>query len=699
MRRAVAWGTVLVISAMLTPGLASAVGSPVIATVDLPRHSAVVTATKLAADYYRTTYAHPTVLPTNGWSWATYAQGVQALYRQAGDQRYLSDGLAWGQSNAWGISPASVQANPDSIKAGQTYFDLNAIDPTASLAVMDAAMATDLTGLPLSQYDWIDALFMGLPNWAQWATRTGNPAYLDKLDALYAWARTAGGTSARCAGKPPAQAGLFDAAASLWYRDCTVVGAKDVNGQPVFWARGNGWTIAAMAQVLQRLPAGDPRGVKYADMLATMAARLVALQGSDGMWRASLTDAALYPAPETSGTALITYALAYGLKAGILDAPTYLPVVARAWSGLTTISLQPSGFVAGCQGPGVGPGTSYTAKAPRTAPTSTSSGTVNVDSPPYCVGALLLAGSEVAQLTSSPSTGARVTYTSQQVGNEAKHVADGDVTTRWSASGFPQAVMIDLGAQYWLSNSMVVPYLDRAYRYRIETSLDKTHWQLVVDRTTTTATGSRLDDFAPGTVSARYARLTVIGVNGGATTWVSIQEFAVFDRFDPRIDLARARPTTATTTLSGYPATNATDGSSTTWWSAAVVPTTTSEQRLLVDLGAIVPIDTVRVFSRAGAGPRHVIVSVSTDGVAYAPVASVDLTSTEGPSTVVFPRVNALRVRLASTSSYSATTVSVEQLEVFRAVESRRRRRRGRVVPASTLDRSGNVVGAGTGAI
>ena len=399
MRRAVAWGTVLVISAMLTPGLASAVGSPVIATVDLPRHSAVVTATKLAADYYRTTYAHPTVLPTNGWSWATYAQGVQALYRQAGDQRYLSDGLAWGQSNAWGISPASVQANPDSIKAGQTYVDLNAIDPTASLAVMDAAMATDLTGLPLSQYDWIDALFMGLPNWAQWATRTGNPAYLDKLDALYAWARTAGGTSARCAGKPPAQAGLFDAAASLWYRDCTVVGAKDVNGQPVFWARGNGWTIAAMAQVLQRLPAGDPRGVKYADMLATMAARLVALQGSDGMWRASLTDAALYPAPETSGTALITYALAYGIKAGILDAPTYLPVVARAWSGLTTISLQPSGFVAGCQGPGVGPGTSYTAKAPRTAPTSTSSGTVNVDSPPYCVGALLLAGSEVAQLT------------------------------------------------------------------------------------------------------------------------------------------------------------------------------------------------------------------------------------------------------------------------------------------------------------
>jgi len=362
------------------------------------------------------------------------------------------------------------------MKAGQTYVDLHAIDPAASLAVLDAAMARDLTGLPLSQYDWIDALFMGLPNWARWATRTGNPAYLDKLDALYAWTRTAGGTSARCAGKPPAQAGLFDAAQGLWYRDCTFVGVRDTNDRPIFWGRGNGWTIAAMAQVHQLLPVGDPGGAKYADMLATMAARLAALQGSDGLWRASLADAALYPQAETSGTGLITYALAYGIKAGILDAPTYLPVVARAWRGLTTISLQPSGFVANCQGPGVGPGPSYTAKAPRTAPTSTSSGTVNIDSPPFCVGALLLAGSAVAQLTSSPSTGRPVAYTSQQVGNEARGVDDGDVTTRWSASGFPQAATIDLGAQYRLSNSMVVPYLERAYRFRIETSIDTVHW-------------------------------------------------------------------------------------------------------------------------------------------------------------------------------------------------------------------------------
>ena len=31
-----------------------------------------------------------------------------------------------------------------------------------------------------------------------------------------------------------------DASEGLWYRDCTFIGAKDANGRPIFWARGNG---------------------------------------------------------------------------------------------------------------------------------------------------------------------------------------------------------------------------------------------------------------------------------------------------------------------------------------------------------------------------------------------------------------------------------------------------------------------------
>jgi rhamnogalacturonyl hydrolase YesR len=492
----------------------------------LPTYASIVNAAKLATSYYRTTYAHTTLTPKNGWSWSTYTQGVQTLFQQVGDQQYLNDNLAWGSSNAWAVGTG--ETNPDTVKALQTYYDLNALDSTASLSKADAEMASDLTTLPVSQYDWADALFMGLPNWSRWATRTGNSAYVDKMDSLYVWSRDEGATSSRCAGSTPSQPGLFSSTAGLWYRDCTFVGVKDANGQPIFWSRGNGWVIAAMAQVLQTLPTTDSRRAQYVSMLQTMAAALVPLQGSDGFWRASLVDPSLYPSPETSGTALITYALAYGIAAGVLNSATYLPVVVKAWHGLSTIALQPSGFVTDCQGNGVGPAAPYTALGPQTAQTSTSSGSVNTDEPPFCAGAFLLAGAQVAQLITSPSTGRPVTYTSQQVGNEASRVNDGNVTTRWSASGFPQSVTIDLGANKSLSNAKVVPYLDRAYRYRVQTSTDNSHWTTVIDRTANTTGGSLIDDFSTGAVSARYVRLTVTGVNGGSTTWVSIQEFAVY---------------------------------------------------------------------------------------------------------------------------------------------------------------------------
>ena len=264
-------------------------------------------------------------------------------------------------------------------------------------------------------------------------------------------------------------------------------------------------------------------------MLTTMAARLVQLQGSDGLWRSSLLDNALYPQPETSASALITYALAYGIRAGILDAATYLPAVVSAWKGLTTLSLQPSGFVTNCQPVGGAPAGAYTAKAPRVAPTPTSAGSVTADSPPFCVGAFLLAGVEVAQLISSPSTGRPVTFTAQQAGSEANRVNDGDLSTRWSALGFPAAVTVDLGANFRLTNAMVVPYADRAYRYRIDTSTDKVHWHLAIDRTANTIGRARFDDFLPAaSMFARYARLTVTGIYGLNTPWVSVQEFAVY---------------------------------------------------------------------------------------------------------------------------------------------------------------------------
>jgi hypothetical protein len=555
-----------------------------------------------------------------------------------------------------------VSPDPDSLKAGQTYYDLNRLDQTASLAAMDARMSSDLAGLPVSAYWWADALFMGMANWTRWATRTGNSAYLDKMDALYTWTRDQ--AAARCAGVPAG--GLYDAAEHLWYRDCQFIDDRDASGRKIFWGRANGWVIAAMAQVLATLPAGDARAAGYQDMLRGMAGRLAGLQGADGFWRSSLLDPTRYPQPEVSSTALITYAIAYGINSGLLDRATYVPVVTRAWNGLVT-ALQPTGFLTYCQQVGAAPAAPYTGSGPRVAPTATSAGTVNTDSPPFCVGAFLLAGSQLARLAPPMSTGRPVAATAQQAGSEAARAVDGNLTTRWSAPGFPQSITVDLGGQYPASNAMVVPYLDRAYRYRIDTSTDGVHWSLAVNRTTNTTGGSLADNFAAGTVNLRYARLTVTGVYANPTGWTSIQEFTVNDRYDPRPNIALARPATATSNQAPYPPGRATDNQSATFWVAAALPTAAAPQALTIDLQTPTAIDTMRIFSRAGYGPRQVTMLTSLDGTTWNEAATATLPNAEGPHLVLIPPTQARWLRLQTTSAYSPSNVQVEEFQATAA--------------------------------
>jgi rhamnogalacturonyl hydrolase YesR len=87
-----------------------------------------------------------------------------------------------------------------------------------------------------------------------------------------------------------------------------------------------------------------------------------------------------FPNPETSGTGFMTFAIAWGVNHGLLDAAAYTPVARNAWKGLVGV-VAPSGLVGYVQPVGAGPG----------AATATSTA-------PFGVGALLLAGSEMARL-------------------------------------------------------------------------------------------------------------------------------------------------------------------------------------------------------------------------------------------------------------------------------------------------------------
>ena len=125
-----------------------------------------------------------------------------------------------------------------------------------------------------------------------------------------------------------------------------------------------------------------------------------------------------------------------------------------------------------------------------------------------------------------------VTFSSQpQPENPASAAVDGNTTSRWSASGYPQWIEVDLGSLMTISKTEVICYLDRAYRFTVDVKTSSTGaYTRVVDRSTNTTPGTVTapitNTFTP--VNARYVRITVTGASGYTGTWASLVEFRVF---------------------------------------------------------------------------------------------------------------------------------------------------------------------------
>jgi rhamnogalacturonyl hydrolase YesR len=178
---------------------------------------------------------------------------------------------------------------------------------------------------------------------------------------------------------------LYDPERHLYYRDVTFLHAKGPNGEPVFWSRGNGWVMAGIARTLEEMPVDWPTRAKYEHQLQEIAEAVTKLQDpQSGLWHSNLLDATDYPQPETSGSALMTFALAWGVNRGILDRSTYQPVAAKAWRGLLG-EIYADGRVGNIQQTGAAPA--------HYLPSSSYN---------YGVGAFLLAGSEVIRLNERP---------------------------------------------------------------------------------------------------------------------------------------------------------------------------------------------------------------------------------------------------------------------------------------------------------
>lgn len=351
----------------------------------LPKKKEVLKAMRLANRYFMEKWPDPgksivtnRERPSNIWTRAVYYEGLMELYRIDKKKTYINYAYEWGNKHKWGLRDGIRTRNADNQCCGQTYIELF-LKSKDSTHIRDIKASIDLMVQSDKQDDWnwIDALQMAMPVFTRLGAIYQDTTYFRKMYDLYSFAKYKHGGN-----------GLYNAAEGLWWRDKDFVPPyKEPNGEDCYWSRGNGWVVAALVRTLQWLPKTDPHYKEYLQDYKAMLQALLPIQRADGFWNVSLHDSTHFGGKELTGTALFVYGMAWGINNGMLDKPTYLPVVIKAWNAMVKDCLHPNGMLGYVQGTGKEPKdgqpVSYT----------------NVpDFEDYGLGCFLLAGSEVYKL-------------------------------------------------------------------------------------------------------------------------------------------------------------------------------------------------------------------------------------------------------------------------------------------------------------
>ena len=367
--------------------------------VKMPSKAKVLESMEVANDYFINKYPDagaPTYVkkmrPSNLWTRGVYFEGLVELidieqaaqspkYEQ--NNQYLYD---WASSHEWVPRNGVKTRDADDYCCCQAYLSMyekgqvKYYNPTVQC--MDNLLSTPAS---VGDWTWIDAIQMGLPVLTKMSAikqKEGDEAfsrYAQQGWKMYSYTRD------RLAG------GLFNKDEGLWWRDKDFVPPyKEPNGKNCYWSRGNGWVYAALVRAMQDIMSMD----NYDDYLdeyksdyMKMTKALTKCQRKDMFWNVSLLDESNYGGKELTGTALFVYGMAWGIRNGLLDSKTYLPIVAKTWNAMVKECLHKNGFLGYVQGTGKQPSDSQP---------------VGYDNEPdfddFGLGCFLLAGSEVYQL-------------------------------------------------------------------------------------------------------------------------------------------------------------------------------------------------------------------------------------------------------------------------------------------------------------
>ncbi len=353
---------------------------------DLPYKYKILQEMVLGNKYFMDKWPDPTAnivteksRTSNLWTRGTYYEGLMALYLINKDTTYYKNAVTWGTFHNWGLTYGDNTSRiADNQCCAQTYIELYLLDKKIErIQPIKSCIDAMVNSTKADDWWWVDAFHMAMPVFAKLGAIYNDNQYFEKMYDLYNHAKT----------KPKIN-GLYNTTDHLWWRDSTFVAPiTTANGKQVYWSRGNGWVLAALARVLDVMPENAPHRSEYIATFNEMAQALFAIQRPDGFWNSSLADPNDYGGMETSGTALFTYALAWGINKGLLDTVTYMPVVVRAWTGMVYDALHSNGMLGYVQSSGKQPSDGQPLLYDKAA---------NFED--FGLGAFLLAGSEVYKL-------------------------------------------------------------------------------------------------------------------------------------------------------------------------------------------------------------------------------------------------------------------------------------------------------------
>ena len=261
----------------------------------------------------------------NKWDNGVLMMGVIEHWRAYGSSPYRTYAENWARKDAWTLfdnTSGRDQRNPNwhnRMTAGYTYLRLDQAG-SAGATVADVVSNLDdqlalqvspereqlvdyvFPGQSTASFSWkaVDANFMALPTWVAMGRHTGDTRYYDRARDLQNYQVDV--------------MGLQSPATKLWFQHEAAKTQTTANGRPIVWGRGNGWIAAGLANVLSELPASRNEYATYRTRFTDLMESVRTRQRADGFWNMNLADANDSPAPETSATALMVYAMARGIR-------------------------------------------------------------------------------------------------------------------------------------------------------------------------------------------------------------------------------------------------------------------------------------------------------------------------------------------------------------------------------------------------